>query len=568
MALGCFRGEAVNEESARALKKGTQNYRMQKSRFFPRKPKMEAGHRVNLYQVLSACSCKLLGISVLMFSAFFYSTISYASVNIPLDSPFYADIQTLIAYGVIKSDLSSTRPFTRSEAGRLLAEAIDNAEAEGISPFASEIVDRMVKIYKEDIGEATRPGSAPHTYLKPLDEFSITCNRLDGPFSIFNNEGIEYFDGNNAVIEFQSSARLWRVFSLFIQPMVIYNQNYGGIEGNNETEFRFHKAYLKLSLGNFEIQVGKDSLWWGPGYHGALLMSNNARPFEMIKISNPRATLLPWVFRYLGPFRYNAFFSVLDSNEAASEHPPNSEIFGLRFDFKPHPLLELGTSYLVHFDGDRPGIDSPNFSDYFYILFSEVSRGGDKRDSNKEIALDITLTIPNISETVPVADSIELYAEWGGEDSDYPPDRRAYLLGMVFNDTFMARGLRLRTEYARLSPKSVPGAWYKHGIWSMKYYGRVFGHHAGTDSDDLFVEFLHQINPQFFYSLAFDKERSGLSKKHIQEKQQFFLEARYEFKGWSNFTVRYAYEEIDNVANVKDSSQENHFIGVELSFRF
>ena len=528
---------------------------------------MEAGHRVNLHQVLSACLSKLLSVSVLIFSTFFYSTISYASVNIPLDSPFYTDIQTLIAYGVIKSDLSSTKPFTRSEAGRLLAEAIDNAETEDISPFASEILDRMVKIYKEDVGEATRPGSAPSTYLKPLEEFSITYNRLDGPFSIFNNEGIEYFDGNNAVIEFQSSARLWRVFSFFIQPMVIYNQNYGGIEGNNETEFRLNKAYLKFTIDNFEIQVGRDSLWWGPGYHGALLLSNNARPFDMIKISNPRATLLPWVFRYLGPFRYNVFFAILDE-ELASEHPPNSELFGLRFDFKPHPLLELGTSYLVQSDGDRPGIESPNFSDYFYILFSEVSRGGDKRDSNKEIALDITLTIPNISETVPVADSIELYAEWGGEDSDYPPDRRAYLLGMVFNDTFMARGLRFRTEYARVSPRSNPVAWYKHGIWSMKYYGRVFGHHAGTDSDDLFVELFHQIDPQFSYRLAFDKERSGLSKEYIQEKQQFFLEARYGFKGWSNFTVRYSYEEIDNVANVKDSTQENHFIGAEVSFWF
>ena len=514
--------------------------------------------------------CLLIGslrILLVVVSIFFCSHESYASVNIPLNSPFYQNIDILIAHGLIQSELSSTKPFTRSEAGRLLAEAIDNAETEDISPFASEILDRMVKIYREEISEARIPGSAPHTYLKPLDEFSITYNRLDGPFSIFNNEGIEYFDGNNAVIEFQSSARLWRVFSFFIQPMVIYNENYGGIEGNDETDFRLHKAYLKFTVDNFEIQVGRDSLWWGPGYHGALLLSNNARPFDMIKISNPRAALLPWVFRYLGPFRYNVFFAILDE-ELASEHPPNSELFGLRFDFKPHPLLELGTSYLVQFDGDRPGIDSVNCSDYFDILFSEVSRGGDERDSNKEIALDITLTIPNISETVPVADSIELYAEWGGEDSDYPPDRRAYLLGMVFNDTFMARGLRLRTEYARLSPKSVPGAWYKHSIWSMKHYGRVFGHHAGTDSDDLFVELFHQIDPQFSYRLAFDKERSGLSKEYIQEKQQFFLEARYGFKGWSNFTFRYSYEEIDNVANVKDSTQENHFIGAELSFWF
>jgi lipid-binding SYLF domain-containing protein len=46
----------------------------------------------------------------------------------------------------------------------------------------------------------------------------------------------------------------------------------------------------------------------------------------------------------------------------------------------------------------------------------------------------------------------------------------------------------LRAEYADLSPKNGPGAWYEHSYWSMKNYGRVFGHHAGTDSDDLFIE--------------------------------------------------------------------------------
>jgi hypothetical protein len=523
--------------------------------------------KASQHRIFKILSSRLLNGFIVLISVFFCSHQSSASVNIPLDSRFYQHIDILDAQGLIKSGLSSTKPFSRAEAGRLLAEAIDYAEAEGISYFASEILDRLSKRYREEISEARIPGSSAHTYLKPLDEFSITYNSLDGPFSIFNNEGIEYFDGSNTVLQFQSSARLWRVFSFFIQPMVIYNQNFNGIEGNNETEFRFHKAYMKLSLGNFEIQLGRDSLWWGPGYHGALLISNNARPFDMIKISNPRATLLPWIFRYLGPFRYNVLFAVLD-DEAASGHPPNSELFGLRFDFKPHPLLELGTSYLVHFDGDRPGIDSPDFSDYFYILFSEVSRGGDKRDSNKEIALDVALTIPNISEIVPLADSIKLYAEWGAEDSDYPPDRRAYILGMALNDLLMARGLILRTEYARVSPKSIPNAWYQHSIWSMNYYGRVFGHHAGTDSDDLFIELSHQIKPHFLYKLAFDKERSGLSKEYIQEKQQFFLEATYEFKECSNLTVRYSYEEIDNVNNVNEGTQENHFIGAELSFWF
>jgi hypothetical protein len=349
--------------------------------------------------------------------------------------------------------------------------------------------------------------------------------------------------------------------------MVIYNENLKGIEENDETEVRVHKWYMKFTVDNFEIEWGRDSLWWGPGYHGALLMSNNARPFDMIKISNPRATILPSIFRYLGPFRYNLFLSELDK-EVVSEHPPNSRLFGARFDFKPHPILELGVSYLAHFGGERPGFESLNIPDYLYIIFSSGNRSGDNRDSNKEFAVDAALTIPNLATILPVAHSLKLYAEWGGEDEATLPYKRAYLLGMVLNDIFLAQGLKLRAEYADLSPKNCPGAWYEHSYWPMKNYGRVFGHHAGTDSDDLFIELSHKINDNFFYKVGFDKERNGISKENTQEKYQYFLEAGYDFNKGANLLVRYGYEEIDNLDNVKDRKEENHFIGVELRFRF
>ena len=490
-----------------------------------------------------------------------------ASVNIPLGSPFYEGITLLHAQGLVKSGLLSTKPVTRSEAGRLLAEAMDYAQAEDLSPFTSQILDRMADTYKEQIAEARLPGYGPRTYLKPLEAVSLTYTFLDGPFSIFNNEGIEYFDGNNAIVAFQSSARLWGVFSVFLQPILIYNEKVSGIEGNDRTEITLHKYYVKLTLGNFEIEAGRDSLWWGPGYHGALIISNNARPFNLIKLSNPRATLLPWIFRPLGAFKYEILFSVLDE-EVASGHPPRSQLFGTRFDFKPHPVLELGVSYLIHFNGDRPGIESLGFSDYFDILISGVNRAGDNRDSNKQIAVDGALTIPNVSELVPVSDAIRLYVEWGAEDSEYPPDRRAYILGAAFYDFLTISGLTFRAEYARLSPQSGPTAWYDHGIWTMKYKGRIFGHHADTDSDDLFFELSHQIRPDLLYRLGFDRERSGISKAIVQEKNQYFLEAEYDLTEWWNLAVRYAYENIDNIENAAGATQKNQLIGAEVGFRF
>lgn len=492
---------------------------------------------------------------------------THASVNIPLDSPFYDNIELLIAQGLIQGDLSSTKPITKEEAGRLLAEAKYFSEMKEVPSATTRLLNRMAENFNEEISEAKGQGRTSETYIKPLDQFSISYNHLDGPFSRFNNEGIDYFNGNNATVRLQSEARLWRVFSFYIEPLFLYNENAEDVEGNAESTFRLHKGYIKFTIDNLEIEWGKDTLWWGPSYHGALIMSNNARPLEMYKVSNPRATLLPWIFSYLGPFRYNLFVSELDK-EAASGHPPNSKLFGARIDFKPHPLFEFGMSYLTHFGGDRPGIERLDLSDYYHIIVSNECRTLDKRDSNKEAAIDAAFTIPNISDLVPMMDSLKLYAEWGGEDQGITPDKRAYLLGIVFNNVFTVHGLKLRAEHAHLSPESFPSAWYTHSVWPMTYCGRVLGHHAGTDSDDLFFELSHKIRDRFFYKLSFDKERNRIHSTFTQEQLQYFLEAGCKLTKWLNLRLKYGQEQISNVGNVKGAEQENSLVTGIVSFDF
>ena len=510
-------------------------------------------------------------IASIIFVVLFYPSAIHASVNIPVDSPFYEDVDTLIAQGMIKSNLSSTKPFTSAEAGRLLAEAIEESEKKEVSTSSASLLERMSKEYKDEISETRVPGSAIETYLKPVEEFSVSYNFLDGPYSTFNNEGIDYYDGHNAMIRFQSTGRVWNVFSFYIEPMLLYNQSLENVDGNDDAQVRLHKGYLKLTADNLEIAVGRDSLWWGPGYHGSLLVSNNAKPFDMIKISNPRATLLPWIFSYLGPFRFNLVLSQLNDDEHSITDTTTGDdltkpyLYGLRFDFKPHPLVEVGQSHLVLFGGEGRDI---SFTDFFKIAYSNKNRDGTELDSNQQFAIDLALTIPNVSRLVPLADSIKLYVELGAEDTGKPPDRRAYLVGIAINDAFMVKGMKLRAEYADLSPGSVPTSWYKHGSYPMTYSGRVFGHHAGTDSDDLFVELSQTFENSFSYKIGFDKERSGISRSNTQEKYQYLLETGYSIAEWLDLAVRYSYEEISNYENVKDHKQKNHFMGIEFKCNF
>ncbi|MBW1852898.1 MAG: hypothetical protein JRJ15_16075 [Deltaproteobacteria bacterium] len=56
------------------------------------------------------------------------------------------------------------------------------------------------------------------------------------------------------------------------------------------------KVYGVVELLGMELEVGSDSQWWGPGYHGSILFSNNPEPLTMVKLTNSRPVLLPWTF--------------------------------------------------------------------------------------------------------------------------------------------------------------------------------------------------------------------------------------------------------------------------------
>jgi len=43
---------------------------------------------------------------------------------------------------------------------------------------------------------------------------------------------------------------------------------------------------------------------------------------------------------------------------------------GIRFDLKPHPIIEMGISYLAIFDGE--GKKSMDFNDYMKALFGDT----------------------------------------------------------------------------------------------------------------------------------------------------------------------------------------------------
>lgn len=496
----------------------------------------------------------------------FVSAYAFSSTNVWIGNELDADMESWAAEGLIESRLSSIKPIARSEAGRQLVTALDKCDSMATpSATCKNIQQHYTKLFAAEIKEAKNPNNVAGSFIKPVENVSFSYNYLSGPFSIFNNEGIDYGEGNNAIIQFQSQARLWRALSFFVQPALIFNNHAYGYADDSDTNLRLHRGYAKLNIFNFEIQAGRDSLWWGPGYHGALLMSNNAHPFDMIKLSNPEPVLLPWIFSYLGPAQFNLIFSQLHDERIGTERA-NPFLYGLRLGIKPHPYLELGASHVNIFGG--PNRRDLSAVDIIKILYSNTNRDYTKTDSNAEVAVDIALTMPHVKKYIFLAEGFKLYSELGAEDTGFPPDRRAGLGGLTLFKPFGLERAVLRGEYANTATKSVPGVWYNHTEYPMRYDDRVFGHHAGSDSDDIFVEWSHDIE-KFFYKLSFDRERSGIRTQiYTQSKNQYSGELGYRYNNNAKFTLQYAYEEIINLGYVQDKRQKNHFLGMTVDLYF
>jgi hypothetical protein len=233
---------------------------------------------------------------------------------------------------------------------------------------------------------------------------------------------------------------------------------------------------------------------------------------------------------------------------------------------KPLPYLEIGGSHLVLFGG--PGRRDLSFSEILETLYSNTNQDNAKTDSNQEFALDVALTLPGLQKYLGLIDGVKLYCEIGAEDTGIPPDRRAYIAGAAFYKPFGIEQAVLRGEYAMLSPNSVPNAWYNHSYYPMRYDGRVFGHHVGSDAEDFFLEWSQSFE-KLSYKIGFDRERSGIkTKTNPQSKNQYFLEAGWRFNLRYGINLRYVYEDIRNADYAQDEKQRNHFVGVETNLYF
>jgi hypothetical protein len=194
---------------------------------------------------------------ILLINLFLITSYAQASAYLPVSDDTYEILSRLEAEGVIQSGLLTTRPLSHEEAVRLLLEAEKKSETS--SPFIQSLIKSLRERLKDDI-EATK-------FLKPVDSIYTSYLYADSDIKdlYYNDDGDNYDKGSNLRVGFSSRAELdW--FSLYINPELRYSED--------NTALVIKRGYGVLSFLGLDLQIGKDSQWWGPGYHGALLLTN------------------------------------------------------------------------------------------------------------------------------------------------------------------------------------------------------------------------------------------------------------------------------------------------------
>jgi hypothetical protein len=261
------------------------------------------------------------------------------------------------------------------------------------------------------------------------------------------------------------------------------NGQYVDSDQDND-EFRLDDSYIGVIAGNWSFGASTLQRWWGPAWDGSLILSNNARPFPSLTIDRvfTNAFETKWL-SWLGPWDLNVMFGQLEEERAV----PNAQFFGMRFNFRPIPSLEIGLSRSAQWCGDGRPCDLDTFID---LLLGRDNSGDDGIDPDNEpgnqlAGVDIRWVPPFGNR--PIA----LYGQFIGEDEaggfpsrwmgQFGAEWSGYVMGRWSSHGFLEFS---GTSCQFHESSEIFNCAYNHSIYQTgyRYRGRSIGHGADNDA--------------------------------------------------------------------------------------
>jgi hypothetical protein len=394
----------------------------------------------------------------------------------------YSALWRLETDGIIKGLFANSRPLGRDEVALLVANAKWNIITGKVkaSPFDEELVDKLEAEFASDLrqkGLALRGYISGEGYY--LDERNSSSISLWGAASFHPASNLTLYEEIDVAKDKDVIGKEGKTASKRTQ---IWKLNYTA---------DFKRAYISFRWSGLETILGRQSLFWGPGHGGSLVISDNSPAFDMV--------LLNAKFDSLKAF---AFSAVLDKMWSEHGDPPrrylaNRYISGHRIDWLAHDRLELGLSEMVLYGGEARNMELYYINPLIPYYATQWNAG---YDDNVMVCADFSLR--------PV-DSYKIYGQLLVDDFSYSggdPNALGYLAGIYSSDFLGLLGLEIRAEYTRINSYT-----YTHLETENQYthYGWIIGHQLGPDADQLTLELCQILSVNTRVKLAYSYKREG-----------------------------------------------------------
>lgn len=250
-------------------------------------------------------------------------------------------------------------------------------------------------------------------------------------------------------------------------------------------------AYLKFNLPWFELQLGQDTLQWGPGYHDSLLVSKNPLAMDMIKFQAS-----------YDPVTFTAFTGIL---EDMSEDINEKYISGHRFEGYFWNRFGFGISEVVVY-GDRFELGYLNPVNIYLINEQPISRADSRvpgSGDNVLMSVDLRLRPTN---------NFEIYGELMVDDGNPAVsfkhwDTKFGILGGIYlTDPFGIADMDFHAEYAFINQYAYT---HVNPVNVYRHFTTPIGHQIGADADNLWMELRMRGTDRLEMVLGYELERHG-----------------------------------------------------------
>ena len=512
-------------------------------------------------------------------------------INLDLHDESYSFVKRMIVKYQITKRIDNTRPILRREIAQALLEISEKHQSGQIklTDVEKNHLEKYQWLFSDEI-KSIKPEFLDLKGKKGIitigaEDYKIKLNAGVGQeFAHVIQESKESQNKYITTIDLSLQAKLGKhigVYSILHDRFLVGKAKYNPYETEKAQEFAGKTAaintmegYLVLASSSASIQWGLNKSWWGPGWHGALMISDNSAASDNLKITG-----------LYGPIRFTYLTAIL------RERNPEYQIKYMsahRLEFTPYKGIGIGLSESVVF-ADHYELRYLNPFTSFYISQFEDFR------NNGLVGFDFDITIlPSIEfygelmvdDLQPSAGAADMLKVW---NSKY-----GILGGIYLVDPFKIKNTDARVEYAFVNQYA-----YAHRYDITRYTNQdyIIGHWMGPDSDNLWLNVGHWLNDKIRASMTYELVRHGewdVKKKHPFEllpgekkpedinppKYWEFLsgitETTHSFSpglsyasiGRYSIALDYTYSLVGNAKNKSGLDEKNHLIKIKAEYKF